>query len=221
MVNMEEVIMPRKQSTKETRDRIIDAAVEVFLEKGYSKSTLEDIVTCAGMTRGAFYWNFKTKQDLLDEILIRYEKFYREIYTSFTHSSSAYETLRSFLLCDLRKKNAFNPYTQIVLYKVESTNGFSRISESQATLDHDFTKMIQDTIERGQKAGEFRTDVDARLLTISVYMSVLGFDNFNAPHEPNPDGTFFPDEEIVVLVDTILHSLLPDVSNRHQSISSL
>lgn len=206
--------MPRKQGTKETRERIIDAAVEVFLEKGYSKSTLEDIVAHAGLTRGAFYWNFESKQDILDEVLVRYEEFYREIYSGYTHSESAYETLRSFLLYDFRKKNSFNPYIQIVLYKVEATNGLSCISDCQARLDKEFTGIIEHEVRRGQERGEFRNDVDASLLAIPIYLSVLGFDNFNAPHEPRPDGTFFSDEEIVVLVDSILRSLQPSDSSR-------
>lgn len=199
--------MARQHNSAETRELIISSAIDTFLEKGYSRTTLEDIVQRVGLTRGAFYWNFKSKKDILDEIVNRYEEFYREIYSSYTHFDSAYETLRSFLLCDLRKKNAVNPYIQIVLYKVEATNGLSDLSERQAKLDEDFTGIIKREISRGQEQGEFRRDTDAELLTISVYMSLLGFDNFNAPHEPCADGTFFSDEAIVSFVDTILRGL--------------
>lgn len=200
--------MARQRDTKETRERIINSATELFIEKGYSRTTLEDIVQRVGLTRGAFYWNFKTKKDILDEILNRYESFYREIYHSYTRSDSALETVRSFLTLDFQKKNAVNPYTIIILYKVEACDEFSEISELHAQMDREFVTTIEGEVRRGQERGEFRTDVDARILTQSIYMNLLGFDTYNASREPRADGTYFSDEEIDVLVDTLLKGLL-------------
>lgn len=47
-----------------TRSRLIEAATEVIREKGYDRTTLEEIARRAGMTRGAIYNNFKDKEDL-------------------------------------------------------------------------------------------------------------------------------------------------------------
>ncbi len=48
-----------------TRDRLLDAAVEVFAERGVGAATVELICERAGYTRGAFYSNFSTKEELL------------------------------------------------------------------------------------------------------------------------------------------------------------
>ncbi|MFE3760788.1 TetR/AcrR family transcriptional regulator [Streptomyces sp. NPDC059104] len=48
-----------------TRARILSAASELFLSAGYARTSIEDICTAAGYTRGAFYSNFATKEDLL------------------------------------------------------------------------------------------------------------------------------------------------------------
>src|SRR5262245_54140438 len=48
-----------------TRARLIDAAVDVVREKGFYKTTLEEVARRAGMTRGAVYGNFKDKDELL------------------------------------------------------------------------------------------------------------------------------------------------------------
>ncbi len=53
-----------KADAEQTRQQIIDSARQVFLEKGVSRSTLEDIASVAGVTRGAVYWHFKDKTDL-------------------------------------------------------------------------------------------------------------------------------------------------------------
>ena len=47
-----------------TRARLITAAAEVIGEKGYDRASLELIATRAGMTRGAFYGNFKSKEEI-------------------------------------------------------------------------------------------------------------------------------------------------------------
>jgi AcrR family transcriptional regulator len=48
-----------------TRARLIEAAAEVIGEKGYERASLEEVAARAGMTRGAIYGNFKSKDELL------------------------------------------------------------------------------------------------------------------------------------------------------------
>ena len=56
---------------EQTRERLYGAARTMFLEKGFAATSVEDIVEAAGYTRGAFYSNFRSKQDLLAELLRR------------------------------------------------------------------------------------------------------------------------------------------------------
>jgi TetR/AcrR family transcriptional regulator, acrAB operon repressor len=53
-----------KEDANITRQHIISAAREVFLTKGVSKTSLEQIAARAGVTRGAVYWHFKNKSEL-------------------------------------------------------------------------------------------------------------------------------------------------------------
>lgn len=57
-----------KQQAQETRRHILDAAVREFSERGVSATSLTDIATAAGVTRGAIYWHFKNKVDLFNEV---------------------------------------------------------------------------------------------------------------------------------------------------------
>lgn len=56
---------PRRMAT---RRRLLDAASEVFAERGFHGSSVEDICDRAGFTRGAFYSNFASKDDLVIEL---------------------------------------------------------------------------------------------------------------------------------------------------------
>ncbi|MDQ4113812.1 MAG: TetR/AcrR family transcriptional regulator [Actinomycetota bacterium] len=61
---MTEVKAPRRRTN--TRARLLSAAVDVFVERGARRVTVDDLVSAAGYTRGAFYSNFNT----VDEVLL-------------------------------------------------------------------------------------------------------------------------------------------------------
>src|SRR5690242_9102464 len=68
--------MSRKRLTREdsrelTTQRLLDAAQRLIAKKGLSAASVENIAAAAGYTRGAFYSNFKSKDDLFIELLRR------------------------------------------------------------------------------------------------------------------------------------------------------
>lgn len=58
------MVRKTKEDAELTRKRIINAAREVFLERGVSRTTMEHIAAQAGVTRGAVYWHFSNKTEL-------------------------------------------------------------------------------------------------------------------------------------------------------------
>jgi TetR/AcrR family acrAB operon transcriptional repressor len=58
------MVRKTKEDAELTRQQIIDAAREVFLMRGVSRSTLEHIAAQASVTRGAVYWHFKNKTEI-------------------------------------------------------------------------------------------------------------------------------------------------------------
>ena len=60
------MVRKTKEDASITRQRIIDAAREVFATRGVSRTTLENIAAQAGVTRGAVYWHFANKTELFN-----------------------------------------------------------------------------------------------------------------------------------------------------------
>lgn len=61
--------MPRNKYPEETVRKILDVSLKLFLEKGYEETTVLDIVNnLGGLTRGAFYHHFKSKEEVLDAL---------------------------------------------------------------------------------------------------------------------------------------------------------
>ena len=57
-----------RRSRENTRARLVEAAVEVFAEKALRRVTVDDLVGSAGFTRGAFYSNFASIDELFFEV---------------------------------------------------------------------------------------------------------------------------------------------------------
>jgi TetR/AcrR family acrAB operon transcriptional repressor len=60
-----------KEDALATRASLLDAAERLFLAKGVSRTSLNDIAVEAGTTRGAIYWHFKDKADLFNAMMDR------------------------------------------------------------------------------------------------------------------------------------------------------
>jgi AcrR family transcriptional regulator len=60
-----------KDEAEKTRNAILDAAETVFYASGVSHTSLEQIAAAAGVTRGAVYWHFRDKLELLDAMAKR------------------------------------------------------------------------------------------------------------------------------------------------------
>jgi TetR/AcrR family transcriptional regulator, transcriptional repressor for nem operon len=64
--------LPRLRSPEKTRERILDAAQGLILDHGYGATTVDAVVTRAGITKGAFFHHFGSKSDLARALVERY-----------------------------------------------------------------------------------------------------------------------------------------------------
>ncbi len=62
---------PREDVSEERKEQILDAATEVFAQKGFDKARMDDIVEETGLSKGALYWYFKSKDDIIFAIMDR------------------------------------------------------------------------------------------------------------------------------------------------------
>ncbi len=69
--SMNRVRLTRQQSREQTRQRLLDAAQALFVEKGFGATSVEHITLAAGYSRGAFYSNFDSKPAIFLELLQR------------------------------------------------------------------------------------------------------------------------------------------------------
>jgi AcrR family transcriptional regulator len=89
----------RDEQKRFTRERLIDAALEVFAERGYAAATVEDITTAAGASRATFYLHFKSKADIVTDLLAKLllpesDSIYEELHD---HPDPSWPEVRDFV----------------------------------------------------------------------------------------------------------------------------
>ncbi|MGB5794672.1 MAG: helix-turn-helix domain-containing protein [Mycolicibacter algericus] len=78
----------RERRLAHTRSLLLDAAEEVFAEKGFTTATLDDIAQAAGYTKGAIYKHFGAKEELFLAVSDRYWRRYFENFAEVMASAS-------------------------------------------------------------------------------------------------------------------------------------
>lgn len=74
--NPESCMVRKKQNPEETRQALLKAALACFSTRGYSLTTITDIAAKIKLSKGAVYWHFKSKEDLLTALVVETHRAY-------------------------------------------------------------------------------------------------------------------------------------------------
>lgn len=168
----------RTQLAIQTRERIIDVAMEMMAERGYSGTRLNDVAKAMNLTRGAIYGHFPSKAALYREILSYSQKpLYGVLKRALESEADGPTTVRTFmqewlslLFTDLRHRHS----TEIFLNKSEMIEEVKDVFEYEKKLSSDMIAGLESIIEKAIQRGEFHEDNDAGLAAVQVYGQVMG-----------------------------------------------
>jgi TetR/AcrR family transcriptional regulator, acrAB operon repressor len=131
------MVKKTKADAELTRQHLLDAAELLFLERGVSRTSLQDIASAAGATRGAIYWHFKDKADLFNAMMARVvlpleQALQSAANTTAEHGCTPLQRLVKALLCALHA-TAHDPQTRrvftIATHKVEYVDELRAVAE--------------------------------------------------------------------------------------------
>ncbi|MDA0207771.1 MAG: TetR/AcrR family transcriptional regulator, partial [Acidobacteria bacterium] len=72
-----------------TKERILAAAEQLVFERGYSGTSLDEIIDQVGLTKGAFFYHFKSKADLAQGIIERFSRREQALFEQWAERASA------------------------------------------------------------------------------------------------------------------------------------
>jgi len=159
----------RESKKADTRQRVVDAAACLFLDKGFAQTSVEEITSAAEIAKGTFFNYFDTKEDVLYTVLAQRTATLGETLCAST-GAPASPIARIQRLLQLV---AADPLTEQLLNQL-TMDGKIPIRH---TADRPLLKQIIDQVTQGQAIGEVRSDMDPLVIAgmiISVFFYQIG-----------------------------------------------
>ncbi|MDB5107297.1 MAG: kstR [Candidatus Binatus sp.] len=188
----------RARKKERTRSDIYNAAMNLFLRRGFDAITIDDICRVADVARATFFLHFPAKEVLLVEYGDRAN---RDLAVAIKqHRGSAASTLKMSLKM-LAERTLKHPdvVRMVVLEIIGRPRLISEHDERAADLIH----LLATVIRRGQTAGEFRKRVDPTLAALTACSAWFGLVYTWARHDSKID----IEAAIAESLDIILHGL--------------
>jgi len=146
--------MATQQRGKKTRDDILNTAMHLFSLHGYHSTSTNDIIEAAAISKGAFYYHFKSKEDLALNILDRLQDEIQENILAPILASSQPESIFDVLadsVNDLTGNNTDCHRRLLTRFTLEMSNDESelaqRISQTTDWLSHQIADIVQRSYE--------------------------------------------------------------------------
>lgn len=156
------------------KSELIKQSISLFVEKGFSATSIQDIVDAVGVTKGSFYYHFKSKEELLmdihlsyiDDLLKRQEK----ILETEKNSREKLVKVVELVIHDIEKQGAIGSVYFREIRHLSPDNA-AKIREKRAR----FRDNIEKILKEGILSGEFRKELHSKMITFAI----LGITNWS------------------------------------------
>lgn len=152
--------------TNDTEERLLDAALSLFAEKGYEAASVREIIEATGVTRPVLYYYCSSKEDLFRRLVHwKHDEAYRELGTIVQETSGCENRLRaiirgSFAFC------AADPRVPCLMFQTHFGPVIPGISEFMAEIAKVRFSIIQQVMQDGLDSGELKGG-DANALALA------------------------------------------------------
>ena len=170
------MIDPNKKEEK--KNRILDAAYEVFVGKGYSDTTMDDIVKKSKMSKGAIYHYYSSKKTLFLALIDHWETYsFPDFYTKNKKNKLASEILMDIagVVYDVFKKKKHVFLAEVEFWSL--ANKDNDVKEKSRALYNKLLYLFELILKKGIRDKEFR-DIDTKIVSMNVLTSLQGINWF-------------------------------------------
>ncbi|WP_034089620.1 ScbR family autoregulator-binding transcription factor [Streptacidiphilus albus] len=166
----------KQERARNTRRTILDAAAQVFAEKGFAAMTLQDVAERAGLTKGALYFHFSNKESLAVEIVNIYLERWQPLIDSVEQAGlSPLETLVEILDRTAEVFRTEVPIQAAARLQIER----SLIHADVPTPYVGWIAVMTELAEQAKEAGELREGLDPAVAARVIVSSFFGMQHMS------------------------------------------
>jgi TetR/AcrR family acrAB operon transcriptional repressor len=173
--------MPRKtrEEALATREQLLDAAEQVFHQRGVGHTTLAEVADAAGLTRGAIYWHFKSKADLFEAMVARAELPMDSAMEEMALASNedplgAVRTLAIRALTHLAESPRTQTVFDVLFLRCEYTDDLAPVQQRHLAERSLCIGQIRQGLEHAVVKGQLPPHLDVQLAAHGLYAFVGG-----------------------------------------------
>jgi AcrR family transcriptional regulator len=146
-----------QQKTEATRKKLLAAALRVFSRDGFERSRLEDIAAEAGHTRGAFYANFASKEDLFIALLesqaAKRFALMSKAFQDNTRDEDWHQTIRDFYVNRAKDRQWYMLMLEFKLYALRHSEHRARFAAAHRRIRESFHLQVMTSLKAISPAG--------------------------------------------------------------------
>lgn len=167
----------------DTRSLLLQSALALFDSEGYPRTSIEDIVARANVTKGAFYHHFSSKEEVLEIIHNVYIdsqiKLCAEVVKSGGDPRDQLRMLTKLIISNL---DVYRAHVAVYLQDRRFLTGDRKrnVANKRREIEHLFGEIIK----RGIAGGTFRSDISPKLITFGIIGMYAWIINWWKPHGP-------------------------------------
>ncbi|RPK66926.1 HTH-type transcriptional repressor KstR2 [Streptomyces sp. ADI96-15] len=181
--------------------RLLAAATRLFADQGYDRTSVQEIVEAAGVTKGALYHYFGSKEDLLQEVYARLLRLQQERLDMYAGSQEPVEERLRAAAADVVVTTIENLDDASIFFR--SIHQLSPETNKQVRAERRrYHERFRALVEEGQQAGVFTRDIPADLVVDYHFGSVHHLSTWY-----RPDGPLTPQQVATHLADLLLRAL--------------
>lgn len=142
--------------------QIVDAAIQVFAEKGLHGTRISEIAQRAGIAYGLVYHYFKNKEAILDSIFVdRWNEFMETLDPIVRSGRSVEEKLRAVAAAILAEHRVRPEWVTVLIFEVQRSQRIAADERMQSIVE--LFRLVEGILRDGQQSGELRANVDPKL----------------------------------------------------------
>lgn len=167
---------PRQQRAERTRLRILEAAAAAFAEHGYDGVSLNQLIRQSGLTKGAFYFHFPSRDELaLAAFRHKQQQLVARIAEAVDEEAPPLERLATLLRERARLLEQDPTLFVVVRLGIELTMRHGAGSE-YATFSELPLELFEQIVRDGQRGGDVRPELEPRRAAETIFAGILGID---------------------------------------------
>ncbi len=164
--------MPKK-SSKNTKSKIVSAAWKLFYEQGYDDTTVDDIISLSGTSKGSFYHYFKTKDELMGSLSYLFDDKYEEIKPELENFDNSFDKL---MFMNEKLFGMIEDSVSIdLLTRLYSSQLVTKGEKQLLDYSRTYFKLLRDVVSAGQRAGDIRDDLSTNEIVKMYALIERGF----------------------------------------------